>query len=408
MHLVGTGWRRVIVAGWLACMLAGAAHGAMATATGTGALVITVSNTLALARKHEVLSLPLARIWQRRPAWRSRALMVRMVGHAGELPTQRYARDGGTVPDRLLVLLNMAPHAVVKLRILPAPAADPPPPSGNPLYARLVPERYGDFAWENEQVAFRIYGTPLEAEGQVFSGIDVWSKRPGRHVIDEWYRRNARARRLGDASLSYHVDHGDGLDSYGVGHTPGDGGTAAWLDGAPVYSRNAARVRVTATGPVRLRFEVDYAPWRVGDAEVTEHKVVTLDAGSHLNRQVARYRIKGKRRLVVAAGLAVHAGARVGHVGAMRIAVWDVPQKKSAGRIATGLVLPQGATGRYVTGDGAAWVLFDVADGDTIRFASGAGWSKGDMPDFRTWRRCLRDYRKRWSHPLRVHWPTID
>ncbi|MEW9623811.1 DUF4861 family protein [Rhodanobacter geophilus] len=366
-------------------------------------LELAVSNPLALARHGEVLSLPLAEVLQRRPQWRSRALAARVEGSAAWLPVQAYASDGGATPDRLLVQLDIAPKATEQLEILPAPAAMPATP--NPLFARLVPERADDFAWENEQVAYRIYGTALEKTGQVFPGIDVWSKRPPRHVVDAWYRRDAEGQRLNDPSMSYHIDHGDGLDSYDVGHTPGDGGTAGWLDGAPVASRNALRVRITALGPVRLRFEVDYPAWHVGNVLFHQHKVVTLDAGSHLNRQMVSYRIEGAPRATVAAGVAVHAGANLVHDGAMRIAVWDMPQKASAGRIATALLLAPGETARYAVSHDAAWALFDVADGDSIRFASGSAWSQGDMPGFRAWQSYLYDYSMRWSNPLQVRWP---
>jgi hypothetical protein len=171
-----------------------------------------------------------------------------------------------------------------------------------------------------------------------------------------------------------------------------------------VASRNASKVRITALGPVRLRFEVDYPAWRVGDVTLHQHKVVTLDAGSHLNRQVVTYRIEGARRATVAAGVAVHAGAQAMHDGAAQIAVWDTPQKKSAGRIATALLLAPGETARYVSTHDAAWALFDVADGASIRFASGAGWSQGDMPDFHVWQSYLYDYSLRWSNPLQVRW----
>lgn len=367
-------------------------------------LELQVSNPVALGRHDEVLSLPLADVLRRRPQWKSRQLAARVAGAAIWLPVQLYASDGGNAPDQLLVLLDIAPQASEKLEILSAPASMPASP--DPLYARLVPERDDDFAWENGQVAYRIYGSALEQTGQVFPGIDVWSKRPSRHVIDDWYRRDAEGERLHDPTLSYHIDHGDGLDSYEVGHTPGAGGTAAWLDGAPVASRNASRVRITAMGPVRLRFEVDYPAWRVGNVTLHQHKVITLDAGSHLNRQVATYHIEGAAHVSVAAGVAVHAGAEVAHNGANRIAVWDTPQKVGAGRIATALLLAPGEPARYASTRDAAWALFDVADGGSIRFASGTGWSQGDMPDFQSWRRYLYDYSLRWSHPLQVRWPA--
>jgi hypothetical protein len=144
----------------------------------------------------------------------------------------------------------------------------------------------------------------------------------------------------------------------------------------------------------------------VGNVTLQQHKVITLDAGSHLNRQVVTYRIEGAPRATVAAGVAVHAGADLVHDGAARIAVWDTPQKASAGRIATALLLAPGETARYAGTHDAAWTVFDVADGGSIRFASGSGWSQGDMPDFRGWQNYLYDYSMRWSHPLQVHWPA--
>lgn len=75
-----------------------------------------------------------------------------------------------------------------------------------------------------------------------------------------------------------------------------------------------------------MRFELDYPPWRVGDATLHQHDVITLDAGSHLIRQVVIYRIEGAPCATVAA----HAGAELVHDGAKWIAVWDTPQKASA------------------------------------------------------------------------------
>lgn len=354
-----------------------------------------------MRRPDDVVAVPLEELFRRRLTWRSRELAVRVAGTHRWLPSQRYASEG-TAPDTLLVQLDMAPRATARLEIRPAHASSSAPP--NPLYARKVPERDDDFAWENEQVTYRIYGPGLQAKGEVSSGIDVWSKRPPHRVIDDWYRRDRESQRRGDPSLSYHVDNGVGLDSYAVGHSPGAGGTAAWQAGKPVYSGNATQVRITAMGPVRLRFEVDYAPWRVGAATLREHKVVTLDAGSHMNRQAVSYHLDGAQRLAVAAGVSEHDGAQVAHDGASSIAIWDTPQKADAGRIATALLLPPSQPARYAQSDGAAWAVFDIGDGDTVRFASGAGWSRGDMPDFRTWQRYLDDYRQRWANPLQLRW----
>ena len=41
------------------------------------------------------------------------------------------------------------------------------------VFGRHVPERKDDFAWENDRIAFRMYGPALEADGEISSGIDV-------------------------------------------------------------------------------------------------------------------------------------------------------------------------------------------------------------------------------------------
>lgn len=85
---------------------------------------------------------------------------------------------------------------------------------------------------------------------------------------------------------------------------------------------------------------------------------------------------------------------------AVLAALWLVAIAASADPLAPG------ATARYASTRDAAWALFDVADGASIRFASGAGWSQGGLPDFQSWQRYLYDYSLRWSHPVQVRWPA--
>ncbi|MCJ8295019.1 MAG: DUF4861 domain-containing protein, partial [Colwellia sp.] len=42
-------------------------------------------------------------------------------------------------------------------------------------YAKFVPEREDDFAWENDLVAFRMYGPASKSIGTVI-GVDCWIK----------------------------------------------------------------------------------------------------------------------------------------------------------------------------------------------------------------------------------------
>ena len=57
-------------------------------------------------------------------------------------------------------------------------------------YGRFVRERFDDFAWENDLIAHRTYGTALitwKGEPLTSSSIDIWSKRTPKMVINDWY-----------------------------------------------------------------------------------------------------------------------------------------------------------------------------------------------------------------------------
>jgi hypothetical protein len=52
-------------------------------------------------------------------------------------------------------------------------------------FARFVPERKDDFAWENDLVAFRTSGPALRP-GPENSGIDCWFERVPDPIVDKW------------------------------------------------------------------------------------------------------------------------------------------------------------------------------------------------------------------------------
>ena len=80
--------------------------------------------------------------------------------------------------------------------------------------------RFGDLLFENDRIAFRIYGRPLEgAEPPSSSGIDAWGKRVRWPFMD-------RQLRTGDQ----HQDQGEGVDFYNVGTGRGVGGLGIWHD----------------------------------------------------------------------------------------------------------------------------------------------------------------------------------
>ena len=247
--------------------------------------------------------------------------------------------------------------------------------------------RKDDFAWENQPVAYRIYGPALQATGEITSGIDVWSKRIPNFVIDSFYKRDMEGSRTKNPALTYHKDNGQGLDSYYVGPSRGCGGTAVFLRRSNlIVSKNYTTMRMIGNGPIRFSFEVSYAPWEANGMEVSEIKRITLDAGTHLNRIESTYTFQGGGTLDLAAAIAVHEGARAEFPVEGSIAsVWDTPQDPSAGRIATGLVALPGEHARTIEASGHAVLLFTRHSGEPFRYLAGSGWSKADMPSAADW-----------------------
>ena len=144
------------------------------------------------------------------------------------------------------------------------------------VYGRFVRERFDDFAWENDKVAFRMYGEALETwerEPLISSTVDAWVKKTSRLLVNDWY--------LVD---DYHKDHGEGGDFYSAGKTRGCGGSGLMSDGRLFTSKNFRRSRVLSRGPIRLLFELEYDAWDVAGVMVRETKRVALDAGSNFNR----------------------------------------------------------------------------------------------------------------------------
>jgi hypothetical protein len=150
------------------------------------------------------------------------------------------------------------------------------------VYGRFNRERFDDFVWENDKVAFRMYGEALETwvrEPLTSSTVDAWVKKTPKLVVNDWYHVD-----------DYHKDHGEGGDFYSAGRTRGCGGSGLLSDGKLFTSKNFRGSRVLSRGPIRLLFELTYDAWDVNGVKVKETKRVTLDAGSNFNRFDSVYR----------------------------------------------------------------------------------------------------------------------
>lgn len=148
-------------------------------------------------------------------------------------------------------------------------------------FSRFVPERVDDFAWENDKVAFRMFGPKAEAffkqgisEGVSSSGIDCWLKRVEYPVINKWYKKYT------DKTGDYHKDTGEGLDNFHVGTSLGCGGIGVFKDSTLYTSGNFKSFLHKENGAIRTSFELNY----ISKDSIAEIKKVSLEKGSHLTR----------------------------------------------------------------------------------------------------------------------------
>jgi len=291
--------------------------------------------------------------------------------------------------DMVIFQASFGPKETKRFTVTPGTPAQ----ADSKVYGRFVPERADDFAWENDRIAFRIYGPKLmKVEPPSSSGIDVWSKRTNQLIINKWYK-----------SAKYHSDAGEGCDCYKVGQGRGCGGTGIWNDGKLYVSRNFKTWQVLANGPIRVVFELTYEPWDGGGVNVSEVKRFSLDAGAQLNRVRSTFTIRGADSATVAVGLTEHKGfKRLAAPERGWIGVWDIADGKDNGHHATGIVFPPAAKVDLKEANDSALLLTPVKTNESVDYYVGAGWSKSGFDDSAAWQVYLAEFAARLKSPLRV------
>jgi hypothetical protein len=282
------------------------------------------------------------------------------------------------------------------LALLPPATLGQKPKDAQPMttrparaYARYVPESLDDVAWENDRIAFRVFGpAALASKLENGSGIDVWVKSTRAMVIDRWY-----------SSGDYRRDHGEGLDCYSVGRSCGCGGLGIWngttLDVSTVWKTQ----KVLEAGPQRAVIELTYGPWDAGGRKVWERRRITLAAGSNLNRLESTLDSDTSAELIVGIGLTKKA-AEGGEAKLDRkhgiLSYW-MPEENPNGSVACGVMVDPQAMVNLTQTPQHFLALVRVTPGKTFVYYAGAGWSKGDFRSPREWEEYLVSFEADFS-----------
>ncbi len=406
-----------------AFLLAGSEVYRMAVLEKTKPVAIKVTNPAAFRRDCETVELD-QRAFPLIPKTRMADYkFVMMDGFSSRiLASQVYASGTNQLPDKLLFQVDLAPGETRTFYILDASALAAVPPPIVKTFARYVPERMDDFAWESDRIAHRTYGQALiKGEGTITSGPDVWIKKNRGLIVDMMY-----------ATKHYHEDNGEEMDDYRVGKSRGCGGIGIW-DGKKLYtSSNYRNWRLITTGPIRSEFELTYDAWDAGNGrKVSETKRYSIDASSWFTKAQSTFASDDNSSLTIAVGLAERA---CGPDGAELIAqdqtegwmsYWQ-PEDTPKGTIGVAIILSKGSVQAFTNDapDLADSALHAVVPqpthegfppirnllaittaevGKPFSYYFGACWDRsGDFTNHVAWENYVRRFAERRAAPLQV------
>lgn len=347
---------------------------------------IIISNPIAIARSAEVVAVPWNQVLKSYP--KIDTANFKVVSNGVEIPYQ-LEKLGTAKVQNLLVYVSLKAKGAIALTLKTGKHA----PFKSMTYARYVPERKDDFAWESDKIAYRAYGKALEGTNEDANGIDVWAKRSTDLVINEWYK-------TGD----YHADHGKGLDFYSVGLTLGAGDIAPLADGKIVYPKHYRRFKILDNGPLRSTFVLEFDAFDVAGIPVTISKTISLDAGSRMNKVVINVSYKGNAQLPMVVGLvtAKQPGGKIYHDAKKGIAYyWQMPTGNH-GTIGIATVV-KGSFVRSFESEGQLLNQISASSNKPFTYYTGAAWDKqGEITNANQWLGFLKNYRLKINNPLRV------
>lgn len=390
-------------------------------------VTVTVANDIALDRAGEMVEVPMSEV--------SRLLQLADDGQfviadaeGKEIPYQI------TFDEKVIFQANVPANQTTVYTIKAGI------PSDVPVVAcgRHYPERVDDIAWENDLVAFRAYGPALQATGERAFGYDVWTKyKTTEPVVEARYAMELNPETLAKidslktvdpkaaqelrAATSYHVDHGNGLDCYKVGPTLGGGTAALMVDGQLIYPYCYKTYEILDNGPLRFTLQLQYNPLTVKDnSNVVETRVITLNAGSYMNKAVVSY--SGLNEAVqVAAGLVLHEPEGTAVVAAdaangytTYVDPTDNPNAGN-GKIFVGVAVPgtvKEAKAVYFSkeerekerggADGHVLAISDYEPGSDYIYYFGSAWEKAAIKDAENWNKYVSEYAQKVRNPLTV------
>lgn len=281
----------------------------------------------------------------------------------------------------------------------------------------LYKRRKDDIAWENDRCAYRVYGPALQRTGEKSFGTDVWVKNSPELILDKRYidnettyiestameteGRKAEAQYFHNSG-SFHLDHDGswGMDGYGVGPTLGCGTPAYINNGRFVLPYCYTDYDILDNGPLRFTVCLEYGKNADG---VVEHRIISLDKGSHFNKIKVWYDDMNTP-VTFCAGVVLN-GKGEEATGSDWLAYADPTDRPEVhgSEIYVAALFPYNEVKTGKTPDNRNLVgMIDSYKGEPVTYYSGAGWSRYDVPTFAIWKQIVSNFLEDIKQPLKV------
>ena len=385
-------------------------------------VTVTVTNPLAMERSNEMVEVSMETITNRL-GLADTAQIVVLDADGQQVPYQ-ITYDGKVIFPATIAANGAATYTI---------QTGTPEAFDVKACGKCYPERMDDMAWENDLVAFRAYGPALQAKGERGFGYDLFTKynttepileamyakelnKETRAKIAELKKTDPKAAAELSRERSYHIDYGYGMDCYAVGPTLGAGVAALMVNDSIIYPWCYKNQEILDNGPLRFTVKLEFTPLTVkGDSTVVETRLITLDAGSHLNRTAVSYS-NLKETLPIVAGIVLHEpdGAVVADAANGYITYVDPTTGPDNGKIFMGAAVPTVVKDAKTVlfseqekkernnADGHVLAVSDYEPGSEYVYYWGFAWDKADIKTADAWNRYMADFAQKVRNPLTI------
>lgn len=385
-------------------------------------VTVTVTNPLAMERSNEMVEVSMETVTDRLGLADTAQIVV--LNADGQQVPYQITYDGKVIFPAAIAAGGTATYTI---------QTGTPEAFDVKACGRCYPERMDDMAWENDLVAFRAYGPALQAKGERGFGYDLFTKyNTTEPILEAMYAKELDKETLAKIAelkktdpkaaaelsreRSYHIDHGYGMDCYAVGPTLGAGVAALMVNDSIIYPWCYKNQEILDNGPLRFTVKLEFTPLTVkGDSTVVETRLITLDAGLHLNKTAVSYS-NLKETLPIVAGIVLHEpdGAVVADAANGYITYVDPTTGPDNGKIFMGAAVPAVVKDAKTVlfsekekkernnADGHVLAVSDYEPGSEYVYYWGFAWDKADIKTADAWNRYMADFAQKVRNPLMV------